>query len=94
MELLNYNEDEKRQQKAELIQQRALILRATSTECIRQEVAFLQANLTIMKCKTSGELQQTVERTLEEIAGFWMHDKTRQDVARWVQTLICELNQQ
>ena len=94
MALLNFNEEEKRQQKAELIQQRALMLSATSADCLRQEVAFLQATLTLMKSKTSGELKQIVERTLEEVAGFWMHDKTREDVARWVQTLISELNQQ
>lgn len=94
MDLLNLDQEEKRRRIVELKQEREKILNATRNDVLMQEISLLEAILILIRNRSSGEIKDTVNRTLKEIADLKMHDRTRKDVARWVQTLICELSQQ
>lgn len=96
--------DERRDKRAEnegeypsiddLKESRARILSATSSDILGQEISLLEAELGLMSVRTSGEVKHIVDRTLEVLKAYKLHDKTRADVARWVQTIICSLNLQ
>lgn len=95
MKMLNDSEEKAKQQDIkELKEQRESILSATRPDILNQRISLLEAILILMRKKYEGEIANTLNRTFEEINGFKMHDKTRKDVARMVQTLISELNQQ
>lgn len=78
----------------DLKESRTRILSATSPDILGQEISLLEAELGLMSGRTSGEVKRIVDRTLEELKAYKLHDKTRADVARCVQTIICNLNLQ
>ena len=91
----NLTEELKNNDMERLKKARTAILNATTLDDdLHKEVAELQLFLHEMERRTSGEIQQTVKRALQEIQRFWMHDATRSEVCKWVQTVICELNTQ
>ena len=78
----------------DLKESRARILSATSRDILGQEISLLEAELSLMSGMTSGEVKSLVDRAIKEIWDFKMHDKTRADVARCVQSIICQINLQ
>lgn len=71
---------------------RSIIQDASTVDNLHGAIAELYTLLREMERSSTGEIEQTVLRTIEEINRFWMHDATRDEVCKWVQTLICELN--
>ena len=68
------------------------IMNFSSPSPLQAQVEILESHLKRLEEASTGDLKETVQTTLKKIKDFKMHDTTRFEVCRWVQTIICELN--
>lgn len=80
----------------ELREARKKILNAKNKSELEKAVDGLSLKLSISMHNSyaMGEIKAITLSTIKEIGKFWMHDATREDICRWVQTLICVLNEE
>ena len=69
------------------------IMNFSSPSPLQVQVEIMESHLKKLEKVSSGDLKVTVQTTLKKVKEFKMHDTTRFEVCRWVQTIICELNQ-
>ena len=89
----SFTEQQKKQYKERLRNYRSAILNATEPRALRNKVGELEAYLQELDKVSVGDTQRTIQTTLEKIQQFRLYDTTRFEVCRWVQTIICDLNQ-
>lgn len=88
----NFTETQKSNDVEWLKKARATILDAKTADILVMKVVALQMVLSEMRDISTGAVRETIQRTMNEIEKFWLHDVTRADVCKWIQTIICELN--
>lgn len=89
----NLSDKSKRIYMMKLRKFKAAIMNFSSPSPLRTQVEILENHLKKLEEASTGDLKVTIQTTLKKINEFKMHDTTRFEVCRWVQTIICELNQ-
>ena len=80
-------------QKEQLKEMRKAILRANQVYDLMKSINSLEKAIEAMMANEENPayIQEMLNHTQETIQKFRMHDTTRWEVCRWVQTLICEM---